>query len=90
MAKPKVRVLSDGTYSVIVRSRTGFLIVGVTKWRMLTASREQPVRAYYGIQRHNFVLGWWGWYGWIFNSLSIRHNHKARRESRRLVVSNVS
>ncbi len=90
MAKPKALIVSPGKYSVVVRSHTGLFIIGLTKWRTMTGSQEQLESELDKSQRHNFVLGWWSWYGWIFNLLSIRHNHKARRELRRLVAGNVS
>jgi pimeloyl-ACP methyl ester carboxylesterase len=88
MAKAKASVISPGMYSVVVRSHTGLLIIGLTKWRTVTGSAQQLEDALRQSQLHNWVLGWWSWYGWIFNLLSIRHNGKARRELRRLVLAN--
>lgn len=87
MAKPKAAILSPGKYSVVVRSHTGLLIIGLTKWRTMTGTQAQLEGELRRSQRHNWILGWWSWYGWILNLLSIRHNIKARRELRGLVAS---
>jgi hypothetical protein len=88
MAKPKASVVSPGKYSVVVRRHTGLLIIGLTKWRTVTGSPEQLDEELRRDQRHNWILGWWSWYGWLLNLLAIRHNNKARRELRRLVADN--
>jgi len=86
MAKPKASYLGGNKYSVVVRRHTGLLIIGLSKWRAMTGTPNQLEQEFGRDQQHNWILGWWSWYGWIFNLLAIRHNSKARQELRRLVA----
>ena len=67
-------------YSLTISKVTGLLIFAERSSKTYTGSKEDLIDIYKKVQMHNFLFGWWGIIGFVWNIMAIRRNIKAKQQ----------